>query len=235
MDREKGMDVLSRGAWLRGTPVKFRNALLSLCQWDHFEAGSLIHPSGEQYAEMIGLASGVVELRAVLGRTDTPIIHFARPVHWTVSAPFLSPRRALLSHRVEAAARTTVLLARASEEAVRELLKKRPEWLKYFLQPAFLCGDFSLDDAADLLIRDSERRCAAVLLRLSGLRFADPERPETVSVPITQDELAGSANLSRSSVRTMLRRSAARGLIEQAYHDIIMRAPAALRVFVDDG
>ena len=119
----------------------------------------------------------------------------------------------MLPNRVEAAARTTVLLARVSEQAIRWLLKKRPDWLKYFLQPAFLRSDFALDDAADLLIRDSERRCAAVLPRPSGLRFADPEGSEPVIVSITQDELAGSANLSRSSVRTMLHRLAAQGLI----------------------
>jgi len=229
------MDILSRGAWLRGTPVKFRNAILSLCQWQRFEAGALIHLGGEHGGEMIGLASGVVELRAGLGCTDAPIVHFARPVLWTVSTRFLSPRRALLPHPVEAAARTTVLLARVSEEAVSELLKKLPEWFRYVLQPAFLCGDFALDDAADLLIRDSERRCAAVLLRLSGLRFADPEGPEPVGVSITRDELAGSANLSRSSVRTMLHRLAARGLIEQSHRGIAVRAPAALRAFVNHG
>ena len=53
--------------------------------------------------------------------------------------------------------------------------------------------------AFDLMIGDSERRCAAVLLRLSGRSFADAEGPDEIDVPITQDDLAGAANLSRSS------------------------------------
>ena len=57
-------------------------------------------------------------------------------------------------------------------------------------------GDIALDIAADLLIADSERRCAAVLLRLSGRRFADPDDPEPVDVTITQHDLAGAANLA---------------------------------------
>ena len=56
-----------------------------------------------------------------------------------------------------------------------------------------------------------------------------------VDVAITQDELAGAANLSRSSVKTMLGRLAERGLIEQGYRGVAVRAPAALRAFVEEG
>src|SRR5271166_2182507 len=67
-------------------------------------------------------------------------------------------------------------------------------------------GDVAVTIAADLLIRDSERRCAAVLLRLSGRRSADPEDPEPAEASITQADLAGAANLSLSSVKSMLGR-----------------------------
>ena len=50
---------------------------------------------------------------------------------------------------------------------------------------------------------------------------------------MTQDELAGAANLSLTSVRTMLERLEARGLIERRYSGIVVCAPAALRAFVD--
>jgi CRP/FNR family cyclic AMP-dependent transcriptional regulator len=89
--------------------------------------------------------------------------------------------------------------------------------------------------AADLLIRDSERRCAAVLLRLGGRRFAGPDDEEPVEVPVMQDELAGAANLSRNSVGTMLQRLKGRGLVEPGYRGIAIRAPKALRAFVDWG
>jgi DNA-binding GntR family transcriptional regulator len=72
-----------------------------------------------------------------------------------------------------------------------------------------------------------------VLLRLSGHRLRDTESPEQVDITLTQDDLAGAANLSRSSVRTMLQRLAARGLIEQTYRGIVVRAPAALRDFAE--
>ncbi len=50
---------------------------------------------------------------------------------------------------------------------------------------------------------------------------------------MTQNELAGAANLSRNSVGAMLNRLKARGFVEQGYRGIMVRAPAALRAFVD--
>jgi len=112
-------------------------------------------------------------------------------------------------------------------------LSERPEWWRFFLQPAIIYGDVSQTVAADLLIRDSERRCAAVLLRLSGHRFASPTDRQPVEVSLAQDELAGAANLSRNSTGTMLRRLGSRGLIELGYRGITVSNPSALRAFVD--
>jgi Mn-dependent DtxR family transcriptional regulator len=56
-----------------------------------------------------------------------------------------------------------------------------------------------------------------------------------VEVPLTQNELAGAANLSCNSVGTMLQRLATRGLVEVGYGTMTVRTPAALRAFVDQG
>jgi len=74
-----------------------------------------------------------------------------------------------------------------------------------------------------------------VLLRLGGLRFAGPDDTDPVEVPITQDDLAGAANLSLNSVGTMLHRLKARGLVEPGYRSMTIRAPETLRAFVDQG
>ena len=46
---------------------------------------------------------------------------------------------------------------------------------------------------AHLTIGDNERRCAAVLLRLSGSHLVDSEDPEAAEAAVAQDELAGAA------------------------------------------
>ncbi len=72
-----------------------------------------------------------------------------------------------------------------------------------------------------------------MLLRLRGRCYPRPEDKEPVEVPVTQNELAGAANLLRNSVGTMLQQLKARGLMEQGYRGVVVRAPAALRAFVD--
>ena len=229
MDRDQGIAVLKDGGWLSATPAEFRDAILSRCSWQSLEAAAPIQEGGEEEGELIGLARGIVEMRTILARADTPIMHFVHPVFWFGYVPILTGR----PRRIAASAKSPVWLARIPQAAVRALLAERPEWWRHLMQLSIIYGDVSQTIAADLLIRDSERRCAAVLLRLGGRRFAGPNDQEPVEVAVTQDELAGAANLSRNSVGTMLRRLAARGLVEPGYRGMTIRAPQALRAFVD--
>jgi hypothetical protein len=72
-----------------------------------------------------------------------------------------------------------------------------------FLQPLLEYGDLTVTIASDLMIRDSDRRRAAAVLRLAGCRYARSRDVTPVEVPLTQNELAGGANLSRNSVGTI--------------------------------
>lgn len=231
MDQEEGQRVLTTRGWLGATPVDFQRTLLSRSNWRRLDAGEPIQVGGEEDGELIGLADGVIEMRTILGPADTPLMHIMRPVFWLGYVPIILGQ----ARRLSASARSPVLLARIPQNAVAKILSERPEYWQYFLQPSIIYGDVSQIVAADLLIRDSERRCAAVLLRLSGRRFVGPDEADPVDVPLTQDELAGAANLSRNSVGAILRRLAERGLIELGRSRIIVNAPAALRAFVDAG
>ena len=231
MDRAEGMEILKNRGWLSAAPVEFRQAILSRSTWRSFEAGEPIQTGGEDEGELIGLAHGVVAMRTILGRADTPLMHYAHPVFWFGYVPILTGR----PRRLIADAKTPVWLAQIPQNAVRVLLDDRPEWWRHLMQLSIIYGDVSQTVAADLLIRDSERRCAAVLLRLGAIRFAGPRDGEPVEVPVTQQDLAGAANLSRNSAGTMVQRLKARGLIAPGYRGVTICAPATLRAFVDEG
>ena len=231
MNDDEGLDMLARNGWLSDTPAEFRDALLSQSRWQRLDAGAQIQAGGEEEGEVIGLAQGIIDVTVVLGRADTPVMHFIHPVSWLGYLPILSGR----PRRLAASARTPISLARIPQAAVAKLVAERPQWERHLTQLAIVYGDVAASIATDLLIRDSERRCAAVLVRFAGHRFAGPGGTEPVKVPVTQTELAGAANLSLSSVKSMLGRLAARGLIEHGYQGIVVGAPAALRAFVDEG
>jgi CRP-like cAMP-binding protein len=152
-------------------------------------------------------------------------------VFWLGYVPLILEK----ARRLAVTAQSPSCLVRISESSIRKVLSKRPEWWQLFLQPSIIYGDVSHTVAADLLIRDGERRCAAVLLRMAGRRFAAPDDRTPVDAPLTQDELAGAANMSRNSVGTMLKRLTARGLIAPGYRSMTVISPAALRAFVEKG
>jgi CRP/FNR family cyclic AMP-dependent transcriptional regulator len=231
MDRDVGLRSVTSQGWLSSTSLEFQRAILAGCDCRPLEAGAPLQVGGEDHGEMIGLARGVLELRTTLGPADTAIMHFAHPVFWLGFVPtlFKQPRR------VAASARTKAWLVRVPETTLRRALKDNPQWWAFFLQPLLEYGDLTVTIAADLMIRDSDRRCAAALLRLAGRRYAAPQDVTPVEVPLTQNELAGAANLSRNSVGTILQRLEKRGFVEVGYGAMTVRTPAALRAFVDLG
>jgi len=233
MDQEESMGILTREGWLSATSVDFQRAFLAPGSLHRLEPGEPIQTAGPvENGAMVGLISGIIEFRSVLGPADTPIMHYARPVFWFGYRPVIMRQRA---HKIEATAKTVVHIVRVPHASINKLLVERPEWWQYFLQPAFFFADLALNVAADLLIRDNERRCAAVLLRLSGWRFANPADKGPIDVEVMQDELAGATNLSRNSTGTMLKRLEKRGLIELGHRGKIVCFPAALRAFVEQG
>ena len=231
MELEEGVEILRNSGWLSRAPVEFQRAILSRCVWSRVEAGGQIQFGGEEMAELIGLARGIIEMRTMLGRADTPLMHLAHPVFWFGYVPLFTGQ----ARRLAVSAKTQVWLARISQAAVTALLAECPQWWRWVAQLSIIYGDVSQSVAADLLIRDSERRCAAVLLRLCGRRFAGPDDGAPIEVALTQSELAGAANLSRNSVGTIVKKLRARGLIDLGYGGLTIRASAALRAFLDEG
>ena len=229
MDRERGLMALTRRGWLSATPVEFQRAILSNCGWKHVEAGAPIIIGGDDTEDLFGVARGTVGVTTIFGAPDTPVMHLAHAVVWMGYGPLMSSK----FRRVTANARTPAWMATLPLTTVRRLLDGRPEWWRYFMPLALEYGDHAASSAADLLIRSSERRCAAVLLRLSGCRFVDRARVAPFEITLTQDELAAAANLSRNTAGTVLRKLASRGLIKLDYGSITVRAPSALRALID--
>jgi CRP-like cAMP-binding protein len=85
-----------------------------------------------------------------------------------------------------------------------------------------------------MMIRDSNRRCAAALLNVANCRRGEPSSTPVLNAPLSQEELAAIANLSRTSISSILRDLEADGLIELGYRTVTLRDPARLRALVDD-
>lgn len=93
-----------------------------------------------------------------------------------------------------------------------------------------LCGRLrdADDKRAEYGVADATRRVARRLAELAARFGQQAERGVQVSVPITQDELAGWAGASREAVGKALRTLRQRGWIETGRRSLLIRDPAAL-------
>jgi CRP-like cAMP-binding protein len=229
MDFATGLRRLSGEGWLAQTDPAFRHPLLAMARWHSAPAGTQLTVAGDEAGDLIGVAEGTIAVTIGLGVASAPVIHLAHSVVWLGYGPLVMS----ISRPVASVARTAVSYATFPQARVAALLREQSGGWQAV---ARLVGEFALLAsviAADLLIPASEQRCAAVLLRLAGQRFASPRDAVEVTVPVTQEELAAAANLSRNSAGAILRGFAARGWVETGYGGIRLRAPARLRAILD--
>jgi CRP-like cAMP-binding protein len=116
------------------------------------------------------------------------------------------------------------------------LLRRCPEWFAELGRDAIYNMDLAMQIAADLLIRDASSRCAAVLLRLVGRRWASGTDGGLRSeIPASQAENAMLCNVSRNTFSGILRGFSARGPVTVSYRSLTVNDPERLRDVADSG
>jgi len=228
MERDEGLSVLGSRGWLATTPLEFRKPFLSAARWRSVDRGATVTLGGEEKDDVIGLAEGTVAMTSALGNAGTPVMHMAHAVLWMGYGPLLLERPRVVT--VEA--RTDLWIAVIPKASILPLLEDTTRWWRCFMRLLADYGDISAMIASDLLIRQSDLRLVATILRFAGLRGADLHPAGEVRLPVTQDELAEAANLSRSAAATILRKLAAKGYIKTDYRGIVVCTPASLRRLV---
>jgi CRP-like cAMP-binding protein len=202
--------------WFGRAPAAFQDAVLARCDWRQYAAGTPLYRAVDERADMFGIVEGAVEFYSRHGTGDNPLLHLSHEGHWlgTASVVLQGPPR------VTAVARVDTQVARISFGALNELLTASPEWWRVQGTAAVEYADISITALADTLVADSERRFACTLLRLAGLRHPRRSRPDDVTVPVTQGELAELVHVSRTTLVQILRRLEGQGVLEQGYRAI---------------
>jgi CRP-like cAMP-binding protein len=226
MTPSDGEAFLRSNGWLSLVDAEFQSALLRTCRWKFFESGETIVGAGDNSAPFIGIASGSVAITTSLGPPDTPLTHIAHAGIWTGFVAFVGDRPT----DNETVARTRVYAAVTSRSAVEALLNDHPVWWRDVARLALWYGETAVNVAADLLIRESDRRCAAALLRIANCRF---EGDQPTVAHANQTDVATIANLSRNTANALLGELERRGLVARHYSHIDILDPVLLRAIAD--
>lgn len=222
-----GEAILRATGWLSLTPIEFQDAILAQCRWQWFGPGEAIVTAGDPDAPLIGIAAGAASVVTAVGPTDTPLTHVIYPGWWVGTVPLVSG----LPTQNNTVARIPVYSAVVQQRIVRQLLELNPYWWRFIANVLLQYAEAAAIIAADLLIRESNRRCAASLLRIADCRL-EGSRP-TIA-PVSQTELASVANLSRNTASSLLRDFEQNGLIARNYREIAILHPETLRAIAND-
>ncbi len=217
--------IVSHTGWLSQVPDDFREALLKRCVYCEKQNGQTITHGGDEAAGMFGVVSGSVGVYAAIGSSEAPLIHIGGPAFWFGFYPIANGSPRIIS----VTARTRCAVAHIPGGALQLLLDQEPERWRWLNLLSLESAALAVQALSDLLIRDNERRCAAVLLRVAGCRGAG-NAPADAN--LTQDDLAQLSNLSRPTVSLILGRLADQGFVSSGYRTIRIKAPAQLRRLV---
>jgi CRP/FNR family cyclic AMP-dependent transcriptional regulator len=228
LGESEAREIMQRTGWLSRTPEEFSSRLLRDCKLLNFATGRPVYDIDDPPGGLYGLATGRVGVWIAPQERGPYLGHLMRPGHWfgVVSGAMRQPRA--IGLRTVRPSQLLLLPMVKLDALVSEDAKA---W-RYFTALAEMNSSIAMAAVDDLLIRNPARRCAAVLLRLAGLRNPLDHAPAVGDVDVTQEELAHLCNLSRSSVGTALRKFQQSGLVDLSYQDIFIRDAVGLKAFV---
>ena len=225
---EEGKDLLRTEGWLSAVEPSFREAFLAECQWNKVAPRTPVSLGGETEGGMFGVALGTIGIVPVVAAPDAGLIHIARAPFWYGLQPFMSGE----GRHITVLARSECLVAHVGRPALHRVLASHPAGWQMLLMHLGVLFRTTLQAAADLQLTDSDRRCAAVLLRLAGARH-EGSAPQLVQC--SHEELAMMCCLSRQTIAEMLKRLERRGDAELGYRSIRLLNPDGLRRYADGG
>jgi CRP/FNR family cyclic AMP-dependent transcriptional regulator len=217
--------VLTSRGWLAEIDASLAAAVVQAGRTVALGKGDPLYGPEDNPGGMYGVVSGGM-LMATQGRDGLPLPgHIARRCHWFGYGSVLEKQRRTM---IMTANEATVLLHVPLAELER-LRAEHPAANRAYGKLATLGEALYLATVADLLIRDTDRRLAGVLLRVSGAepppyhpgyrpsaedlaRWADP-----TGVPLTQTLLGELANASPHTVARFVDRASRAGLIDWRY------------------
>jgi len=216
--------LLRPDEWLDEQPEDFREALASISRRRSLRAGTTLYRR-EDWGGIYGVHSGCLEINVQFACSSLTGLHFAYPGYFIGNRPITVG----VPYAVTATARLDCEIDVMSFPDISQLVRENPEWWRSFSTITDHWFDVAVCSGVDLMLRSSEARCVAVLLRLGGYRPFVTMSTTPRFVPVTQMELAENANLSRTTVSEILGSLEDAGLIDRSYGGIEILQPVRLQ------
>ena len=222
IDRSEAERRVLRAGWLADQPENVRSLVLKNARMIDCQAGAFIFHAGDAEGGIYGVITGGVGVHLPSDEGIAVLAHILRCGGWFGYGPLVRGRKRGMSFSlIEPSLLFHVPLANAQGVAQISLAHQRA-----ILSVSEYGMDVATKVIETLLIRSTERRIAATLLRVAPL----PEDAGSVTeVMLTQSQLGEMANAERQVVNRALKRLEAKGTIRVSYGRIEIVDKVALQ------
>ena len=192
IDRAEAERRILQGGWLADQAEDVRRAVLKVARLILFPAGEFVFHAGDREGGLYGIVTGGVAIHLPSDAGETVLAHVIRRGVWFGYGPLIRGRdRSLSFSLVEPSLLFHVPLASAQEIAGRSPLHQRA---------ILSVSEYGMDVATrviqTLLIRNTDRRVAATLLRVAPFRENGSNSTEIL---LTQSQLGEMANAAKEA------------------------------------
>jgi CRP-like cAMP-binding protein len=216
--------------WLSHTPATFHDRLLEQCARVEISQGNIIFTVGENSSGLWGMAKGQVHFNIATHEHGPRFGHVLGPGAWFGDYELITGNPRILEVK---ASRDCVLYHLPSQK-FQQLAKEYPLSWRWIALLATQHTALALGAADDLMIKKSDARLAALLLRLSGRRGAPEGTIPLDDLDVTQQNLSDALNLSRTATGQKLRKLRDRKMIGFTYTKLKILDPQALMVCITE-
>lgn len=192
-----------------------------------YQRGDTVYQLGDPAGGLYYVVDGGLRLEIGTVNNDMALAHFLPPRVWFGEGPALTGQSRLVGVR---AVKPTILRY-LSLSKLNQLAANDPHIYRHIARILQSSLRVSINAIADLMIREVDKRFAATLLRLSGLSQSKAS-DERIVVYFSQEELAGMANVTRSTANNILKMLSEKKLISVRYRQIIIENAEGLQQFI---
>ena len=226
MDRAQAEAILLSQGWLPAQPAGFRAVLLAAAELRYFRKGEYVFQAGDGPGGLHGIVAGSFGTYVVTPYSPPALSHILHPGWWCGEGPALGGLKRVMTVRAMEPGWTMHLPL----EAARALVLSNPEAARSIGSLGQIAMRVAIANVSQLMIRRSDRRIGAVLLRVTGAMDGEVLAP-TGDIRLTQMEIARMANASRNLVNKSLAQFEAAGWVRLGYNRIAVLDPVALADF----
>jgi len=215
MHRKDAVEAARQSAWLSSQPQDFQDVLCDAARTLSRSKGQYLFHVGDPANDFFFVAKGAlvtVGVHPVQGAVHGQV---NLPGQWFGEPAALSQRPRLGGMQVR---RDSVLLA-VPAGAMRAAVSMNAHFATSLFDLMANNTEEHMLHGLDLLIQNPKKRLCSRLLTFAGRRVRQ-SAPQSISIPLSQDELALTSCLSRQTVNQILGELVAEGLCTLRYSEI---------------